>query len=204
MLVNRAAWFDASAVTTMPVMATKGDWQPRVREALGRSKLSMRALSEKAGFSPNYLSALLRGEIDKRGPSADSLRRIAEAAAVDPDWVITGKGLPGPGGSARPPRPAPDAQAESSAIARSTDDPYVERHRALLLLRPHLEGDGGRVRDYLLSFSGAPYDTWEASDWLAAVERVRETVRVVDATWGRKGRPPKPAAGRKAKPGRGR
>jgi transcriptional regulator with XRE-family HTH domain len=188
----------------MPVMTTKGDWLPRLREALGRSTLSMRALSEKAGFSPNYLSALVRGEIDKRGPSADSLRRIAEAAGVDADWMITGKGLPEPGASACPPAPPPGTKICSGESARSTDDPYVERHRALVLLRPHLEGDGGRVRDYLLSFSGAPYETWEAREWLALAEQVRETVRAVDAAWGRKGEPLDPAAGRKAKAGKGR
>jgi transcriptional regulator with XRE-family HTH domain len=188
----------------MLAMSTKGGWQPRLREALGRSKLSMRALSEKADFSPNYIGALLRGEIDKRGPSADSLRRLAEAAGVDPDWMITGKGLPEPGAPARQPRPSPGAKVQSGESARSSDDPYIERHRAIVLLRPHLEDDGGRVRDYLLSFAGEPYESWEASDWLAAAERVRETIRAIDATWTREGRPPDPDAGRKAKSSKGR
>ncbi|HEU4536956.1 MAG TPA: hypothetical protein VFS00_22695, partial [Polyangiaceae bacterium] len=159
-----------------------------------------------------YVSALLRGEIDRRGPSADSLRRIAEAAGVDPDWLITGKRLPGAasprpaaaGGAARPKRPAPGAQPTSCEAPRSTDDPYIERHRALLLLRPHLEGDGGRVRDYLLTLSGAPYDAWQASDWLAEAERVRQTVLAVDAVWGRKDRSRQPQASRKPKAGKGR
>ena len=92
----------------------------------------------------------------------------------------------------------------SGESVRSTDDPYVERHRALVLLRPHLEGDGGRLRDYLLTFSGAPYETWEASEWLALAERVRETIRDVDAVWGRNGERLDPAVGRKAKSGKGR
>lgn len=188
----------------MLVMALKDDWQQRVRAALEHSNLSMRGLSEKAGFSPTYVSALLRGEIDKRGPSAASLRRIALAAGVDPDWVITGKYLPEAGGSARLPVPAAGVPVRSGEVPRSTDDPYLERHRALVLLRPHLEGDGGRVRDYLLTLSGPPYDAWQTSDWLDEAEKVRATLRTVDARWKRKPRPRKPETRSETKPVKGR
>jgi transcriptional regulator with XRE-family HTH domain len=185
----------------MLVMAAKDDWQSRVRVALECSKLSMRALSEKAGFSPTYVSALLRGEIDKRGPSANSLRRIAAAAEVDQDWIVTGKGQARAAGSARKAKSAAGAKLQSGELARSNDEPYIERHRALLLLRPHLEGDGERVRDYLLTLAGTPYDAWEASDWLAEAERIHERVRAVDAAWARQS-PPRKAGGRRAKPGK--
>jgi transcriptional regulator with XRE-family HTH domain len=183
-------------------MAPKDDWQARLREAFVGTKLSMRALSEKAGFSPTYVSALLRGEIDKRGPSANSLRRIAVAAGVDPDWIITGKRQPRSARAARGAKAAVSGKVPAGGAGRPNEERYPERHRALVLLRPHLEGDGGRVRDYLLTLAGTPYDAWAASDWLAEAERVRETVLTLDAVWGGNGRPRQPEARGKAKRGR--
>ncbi|HEU4407888.1 MAG TPA: helix-turn-helix transcriptional regulator [Polyangiaceae bacterium] len=166
-------------MTTMLVMAPKDDWMPRVRFAHESSGLSMGDLSKKAGFSRTYLSALLRGEIDKRGPSADSLRKIAEAAGVDPDWIVTGKGSPGAG---LPATKHESGEIDVSAYRRTGDDPYPDREDALIVLGPHLDP---RVKKLLLRLSGPEYEGYGFDDWLAKAKELKSKVDEVDRDWGK-------------------
>lgn len=147
-----------------------GDWVSRVRFALQRSGLSMRALAERAGFSPTYVSALLRGEIAKRGPSADSLRRIALAAGVDQTWVITGVGQPGPAGetsgAALPARVSPEV------------DSFPARYRSLLAVGRRVDE---RVRDWLLSLNEGEHARWDERRWVEGAKRVHALLNEFDA-----------------------
>lgn len=64
----------------------------RIRLVLATKNMSERAWSLAAGVGHSYVSQLLRGKIDKRGPSQGTVKRLAEAANVNAHWLWTGTG----------------------------------------------------------------------------------------------------------------
>ncbi|HEU4406398.1 MAG TPA: helix-turn-helix transcriptional regulator [Polyangiaceae bacterium] len=79
----------------MLTLAERIDW------ILGARNLSARELAKNAGLSHTYIGLLLKGERgDQNGLTSSSARKIADAAGVDLNWLITGEGEPEPGVSA--------------------------------------------------------------------------------------------------------
>lgn len=70
----------------------------RLRYAIARSKsgpdgkpLGSVELSQKAEMADTYISALVNGHIDPDNIKTDTLRRLASALDVTPEWLMTGE-----------------------------------------------------------------------------------------------------------------
>lgn len=68
-----------------------GPWFSRLNgaidEALVQKRFSLRSLSMKAGYSPNYVGQMRR---DTKGPSAEAVVRLAAALDVSLTWIFLG------------------------------------------------------------------------------------------------------------------
>ncbi len=102
----------------------------RMRAIRRRRGLTQAALAERAGLSPETVSALERG---KHAPRADSLAALARALGCPPEQLLgldagveTGSGAP-PGSPRREAR-----IAEILAILRTLDDRNLDLARRLL------------------------------------------------------------------------
>lgn len=65
----------------------------RVNWLLQQTEMSARALSLKAGLSPNHVGMLARGTVATR-PAHDTLAALARAAGVSVEWLASGEGEP--------------------------------------------------------------------------------------------------------------
>lgn len=63
------------------------DWRDRLRAKLKENELSMRALSLKAGQSPDYIKIMLQKRSE---PSFSNFLKIAEALGVSAIWLWQG------------------------------------------------------------------------------------------------------------------
>jgi transcriptional regulator with XRE-family HTH domain len=93
----------------------------RVSLAFKRSGFrSLRAWSSAAGLSEGYAEHVASGRRGKR-PNAEHLRKLAEAAKVDPQWLMTGVG-------------SPDREPPSTRLV-VYDDPYPSRAPVLAMAK---------------------------------------------------------------------
>lgn len=78
----------ACTLRTVETLASRVSW------LLQQTGMSARALSLKAGLSPNHVGMLARGAVATR-PSHETLSAVARAAGVSLAWLADGEGEPG-------------------------------------------------------------------------------------------------------------
>lgn len=104
----------------------------RLKMALSHGKVSRREMAAHLGYEE---SALSRWMSDKLTPRNGVLSQWALATNVDPEWLRTGVGTPGPNPDPGGPRQSKDADlsrltAQKRARARGADDGSGDATRA--------------------------------------------------------------------------
>ncbi|HEU4538393.1 MAG TPA: helix-turn-helix transcriptional regulator [Polyangiaceae bacterium] len=174
----------------------------RLQQAADHRGLKQADIVRALGMPPGTISRYFSGT--RRVADTARLDEIAALLGVSYEWLSLGRGQPaydpawqrppdvaGPRArSGKAPRGAGGPSVSAAARApdegpRVADDPYLERRRALVALRTHLQGDQDRVRDSLLLLHGPPYDTWTRDDWEAEALRERDRLEALDARWRR-------------------
>lgn len=87
---------------SMPPPKSPESLAERLRMVLDQTGLAAQTLSKKAGLAPGHVGLIVTGKV-KGGVTPETMRRIAEAAGVDYEWLATGAGTPG--SPARPSAP---------------------------------------------------------------------------------------------------
>lgn len=164
------------------------DLGSRLELALRHRGLKQADLARILGLSTATVSRYVGGSRSR--VDAGVIGQIADALGVSNDWLSRGKGAPNYDPAWRRPAPVGEPAPSEGAVGAAAwkvrpstgvQTIYPERHRALVLLRPHLDD---RAREYLLSLEGPPYEAWDLEMWIAEAERVRERLADLDAKWG--------------------
>jgi Helix-turn-helix domain len=193
----------------------------RLHQAANHRGMKQADIVRALGALPGTISRYFTGT--RRVSDTDRLDEIAALLGVSYEWLSLGRGepkydpnwrrpppesdtLPPSAGGAAPGRrsavggtapakstSATEARQTTSGGEHATDDPYLERRRAFVALRTHLQGDCDRVRDSLLLLSGPPYDTWTRDEWEEEALRERDRLSALDARWKKQAPSPAPA-----------
>ncbi|HEU4408917.1 MAG TPA: helix-turn-helix transcriptional regulator [Polyangiaceae bacterium] len=77
---------------------------------------SQRDLATKSGVSANYISLLIKGDRGTRGLTLSTAQKIASAAEIDLQWLMSGEGEPLPGSGPQMPSPDPPALVQALTL----------------------------------------------------------------------------------------